>query len=53
MTINLLVDLRYPGFQSLRDVSIYYLLSKALKSRVDLRKLQQQTFLGGLFFAQF
>jgi hypothetical protein len=24
----------YPGFQSLRDVSIYYLLSKALESRV-------------------
>jgi hypothetical protein len=24
----------YPGFQSLRDVSIYYLLLKALESRV-------------------
>jgi hypothetical protein len=24
----------YPGFQSLHDISIYYLLSKALESRV-------------------
>jgi hypothetical protein len=28
--------LTYPGFQSLRDISIYYLLSKALESRVML-----------------
>jgi hypothetical protein len=28
---------RYPGFQSLRDISIYYLLSKALESRVQNR----------------
>jgi hypothetical protein len=25
----------YPGFQSLHDISIYYLLSKALESRVE------------------
>jgi hypothetical protein len=29
----------YPGFQSLRDVSIYYLVSKALESRVCFYKL--------------
>jgi hypothetical protein len=33
--VHLYPEKAYPGFQSLCDVSIYYLLSKALESRVE------------------